>query len=88
MWSVSGRSSLKDLPRFGGNLTNMSPFLDLLERLPEEERTILTLVYLQRRSIPEIARLLSVPERAVLVVLERGRARIAALISQAGESAR
>ncbi|MFM8254729.1 MAG: RNA polymerase sigma factor, partial [Actinomycetota bacterium] len=56
----------------------MSPFLDLLERLPEEERTILTLVYLQRRSIPEIARLLSVPERAVLVVLERGRARIAA----------
>ncbi len=66
----------------------MSPFLDLLERLPEEERTILTLVYLQRRSISEIAGLLSVPERAVLVVLERGRARIEALISQAGESAR
>jgi DNA-directed RNA polymerase specialized sigma24 family protein len=66
----------------------MSPLIELLERLPEEERTILTLVYLQRRSIPEIAELLAVPERAVLVVLEQGRARIATLISQAGESAR
>lgn len=66
----------------------MSPFVELLERLPEEEKTILSLVYLQRRSIPEIAELLSVPERAVSVVLEQGRARIATLISQAGESAR
>lgn len=66
----------------------MSPFVELLERLPEEERTILTLVYLHQRSIPEIAGLLTVPERAVTAVLERGRARIATLISQAGESAR
>ncbi|NCA18874.1 MAG: sigma-70 family RNA polymerase sigma factor [Actinobacteria bacterium] len=66
----------------------MSPFQELLERLPEEERTILTLVYLQQRTIPEIAGLLAVPERAVVAVLERGRARIAALISQAGEGAR
>ncbi len=80
--------SLKDLPRFGGSVTYMSPFVELLERLPEEEKTILSLVYLQRRSIPEIAELLSVPERAVSVVLEQGRARIATLISQAGESAR
>ena len=66
----------------------MSPFVELLERLPEEERTILTLVYLQRRTIPEIAGLLSVPERAVAAVLERGRTRIATLISQAGEGTR
>ena len=67
----------------------MSPmFVELLERLPEEERTILTLVYLRRRSISEIAEALSVPERAVFVVLERGRARIQTLISQAGEGAR
>lgn len=66
----------------------MSPFAQLLERLPDEERTILTLVYLQGRSVPDIAALLSVPERAVTVVLERGRARIATLISQAGEGAR
>ena len=66
----------------------MSPFVELLERLPEEERTILTLVYLQQRTIPEIAGLLSVPERAVAAVLERGRTRIATLISQAGEGAR
>jgi RNA polymerase sigma factor (sigma-70 family) len=66
----------------------MSPFVQLLERLPDEERTILTLVYLQGRSVADIAALLSVPERAVTVVLERGRARIATLISQAGEGAR
>ena len=66
----------------------MSPFVELLDRLPEEERTILSLVYLQSRSVPEIARLLSVPERAVHAVLERGRSRIASLISQAGESTR
>jgi RNA polymerase sigma factor (sigma-70 family) len=66
----------------------MSPFVELLERLPEEERTILSLVYLQNRSLPEIAGLLGVPERAVHAVLERGRARVATLISQAGESAR
>lgn len=66
----------------------MSPFAELLERLPEEERTILTLVYLQHRTIPEIAGLLAVPERSVHAVLEQGRARIATLISQAGESER
>lgn len=66
----------------------MSPFAELLERLPEEERTILTLVYLQQRTIPEIAGLLAVPERSVHAVLEQGRARIATLISQAGESER
>lgn len=66
----------------------MSLFVELLARLPEEERTILSLVYLQKRSAPEIADLLGVPERSVHAVLERGRARIAALISQAGESAR
>lgn len=66
----------------------MSPFVELLERLPEEERTILSLVYLQNRSAPEIASLLGVPERSVHAVLERGRARIATLISQAGESTR
>ena len=66
----------------------MSPFVELLERLPEEERTILSLVYLQSRSVPEIAGLLSVPESAVHAVLEQGRTRIAALISQAGESTR
>ena len=65
-----------------------SPFVELLERLPEEERVILSLVYLQKRSLAEIAELLKVPERSVHAVLERGRARISTLISQAGESTR
>jgi DNA-directed RNA polymerase specialized sigma24 family protein len=80
--------SLKELPRLGGSVAYMSLFAQLLERLPDEERTILNLVYLQGRSVAEIASLLGVPERAVAVVLERGRARIATLISQAGEGAR
>jgi DNA-directed RNA polymerase specialized sigma24 family protein len=63
----------------------MSPFVELLEQLPEEERTILTLVYLHQRTPSDIAGLLAVPERAVHAVLERGRARIATLISQAGK---
>lgn len=66
----------------------MSPFQELLGSLPDEERIILSMVYLQQRSVPEIAALLAVPERSVQAVFERGRARIATLISQAGESER
>lgn len=66
----------------------MSLFGELIGQLPDEERTILSLVYLNQRSIPDIAALLAVPESAVQAVFERGRARVTTLISQAGESAR
>lgn len=49
---------------------------DLLASLPEEERIILTLHYLRSQSSSEIATLLSVPEGAVTVVIESGKARI------------
>ncbi len=49
---------------------------DLLASLPEEERIILTLHYLRSQSSSEIATLLSVPEGAVIVVIESGKARI------------
>jgi DNA-directed RNA polymerase specialized sigma24 family protein len=53
---------------------------ELLASLPEEERIILTLHYLRSQSSTEIASLLSVPERAVLVVIESGKARLTGLL--------
>lgn len=50
----------------------------MLAALPEEERFILTLHYLKGKSAPEIAALLSVPERSVIVVIDSGKRRIAA----------
>jgi DNA-directed RNA polymerase specialized sigma24 family protein len=51
---------------------------EMLAALPEEERFILTLHYLKGKSAPEIAALLSVPERSVIVVIDSGKRRIAA----------
>lgn len=48
----------------------------LLDALPEEERAVLVLHYVQGRSTTEIATLLGVPERAVASVLASGRARL------------
>lgn len=50
---------------------------ELIASLPEEERIILTLHYLKGKSAQEIAALLSVPERAVLVLIEVGKKRLA-----------
>lgn len=50
---------------------------ELISSLPEEERIILTLLYLKGKSASEIALTLSVPERAVIAVIESGKRRIA-----------
>lgn len=52
----------------------------MLATLPEEERFILTLHYLKGKSASEIASLLSVPERSVIVVIDSGRRRITAYL--------
>lgn len=49
---------------------------ELLASLPEEERIILTLHYLRSKSASDIATLLSVPDRAVIAVIESGKARL------------
>ena len=49
---------------------------DVIASLPEEERIILTLHYLRGKEIDEIAQLLSVPSKSVLVVIETGKRRI------------
>jgi DNA-directed RNA polymerase specialized sigma24 family protein len=53
---------------------------ELLSALPEEERIILTLHYLRGKSAGDIAALLAVPERAVLVVIDSGKRRIGAYL--------
>ena len=56
--------------------SNSQTLADLLASLPEEERIILTLHYLRSKSSSEIAALLSVPERAVIAVIESGKSRL------------
>jgi DNA-directed RNA polymerase specialized sigma24 family protein len=60
--------------------SNPQTLADLLASLPEEERIILTLHYLRSQSSSDIATLLSVPERAVIVVIESGKARLTGLL--------
>ena len=51
---------------------------ELLSSLPEEERIILTLHYLRGKSADEIAALLGVPVKSVVVVVDSGKRRITA----------
>ena len=55
---------------------NPQTLAELLASLPEEERVILTLHYLRSKTSVEIAALLSVPDRAVIAVIESGKARL------------
>jgi DNA-directed RNA polymerase specialized sigma24 family protein len=60
--------------------SNPQTLAELLASLPEEERIILTLHYLRSQSSADIATLLSVPERAVIAVIESGKARLTAIL--------
>lgn len=59
-------------------MSNPQTLAELLASLPDEERIILTLHYLRSKSSAEIASLLSVPEKSVLVVIESGKKRLTA----------
>lgn len=61
-------------------MSNPQTLPELLASLPEEERIILTLHYLRSKSSAEIAALLSVPEKSVLVVIESGKKRLTTLL--------
>ena len=56
--------------------SNPQTLAELLASLPEEERIILPLHYLRSQSSRDIAELRSVPERAVIVVIESGKSRL------------
>ena len=60
--------------------SNPQTLAELLASLPEEERIILTLHYLRSKSSADIATMLSVPERAVIAVIESGKARLSAIL--------
>jgi RNA polymerase sigma factor (sigma-70 family) len=61
-------------------MSNPKTLAELLASLPEEERVILTLHYLRSKSATEIAELLGVPEKSVLVVIESGKKRLTAFL--------
>ncbi len=61
-------------------MSNLKTLAELLASLPEEERVILTLHYLRSKSATEIAQLLGVPEKSVLVVIESGKKRLTAFL--------
>jgi DNA-directed RNA polymerase specialized sigma24 family protein len=60
--------------------SNPQTLAELLASLPEEERIILTLHYLRSKSSADIATMLSVPERAVIAVIDSGKARLTAIL--------
>lgn len=71
------------MPKRAGSLTTMmaETLAQFLDRLPEEERIILTLHYVKDVSPQAIASLLNVPERAVSHVIATGRARLTARLN-------
>lgn len=52
-----------------------------LERLPINQRDVITLFYLQERSVEEVARMLDLPEGTVKSHLHRARLALAAMIT-------
>ncbi|CAN2181778.1 RNA polymerase sigma factor 70, region 4 type 2 [Candidatus Nanopelagicaceae bacterium] len=48
--------------------------------LPEEERIILTMHYLQSMSAADIASLLGVPDRSVEAIIRQGKTRLSAIL--------
>ena len=60
---------------------NSKSIAELIATLPEEERLILTLHFVNMISTSEIAAKLEVPERAVISVITSGRSRLIGLIS-------
>jgi hypothetical protein len=60
---------------------NSKTIAELIATLPEEERLILTLHFVNMITTSEIAAKLGVPERAVISVIASGRSRLIGLIS-------
>ena len=65
----------------GGNL-NTIELRRCLERLPEIQRDVITLFYLQEKSVGEVARMLDLPEGTVKSHLHRARVALAVLIKE------
>jgi DNA-directed RNA polymerase specialized sigma24 family protein len=64
---------VEDMGSSGDNPTSLA---ELIASLPEEERIILTLHYLRSLSSAQIAEILKVPEKSVVVMIAAGKARL------------
>jgi len=64
-------------PRQPENVSTHVEITQLVERLPETQREAITLYYLEDRSVPEVARMLELPEGTVKSHLHRGRRALA-----------
>ena len=52
----------------------------LVAALPEKQRSVVTLFYLQDKSVDEVGRALGMPEGTVKTLLHRARARLAEML--------
>jgi RNA polymerase sigma-70 factor (ECF subfamily) len=60
--------------------TNRVELTRCLERLPERQRHVITLFYLQEKSVKDVARMLDLPEGTVKSHLHRARLALAAMM--------
>jgi len=68
----------------GGAGTDLSGVWSLVDRLPEAQRRVITLFYLEDRSLREVGRLLDMPEGTVKSHLHRARRALAGAMKAEG----
>jgi RNA polymerase sigma-70 factor (ECF subfamily) len=66
----------------GSRILNKIELERCLERLPEGQRDVIALFYLQEKSVEEVARMLDLPEGTVKSHLHRARLALAAMIKE------
>lgn len=66
----------------GSTVLNRIELERCLERLPGRQRDVITLFYLQEKSVEEVARMLDLPEGTVKSHLHRARLALAAMIKE------
>jgi RNA polymerase sigma-70 factor (ECF subfamily) len=66
----------------GSDVLNRIELERCLERLPEIHRDVITLFYLQEKSVEEVARMLDLPEGTVKSHLHRARLALAAMMKE------
>jgi RNA polymerase sigma-70 factor (ECF subfamily) len=66
----------------GSDVLNRIELERCLERLPQIQRDVITLFYLQEKSVDEVARMLDLPEGTVKSHLHRARLALAAMIKE------
>jgi RNA polymerase sigma-70 factor (ECF subfamily) len=69
-------------PAAGGDVLNRIELERCLERLPQMQRDVITLFYLQEKSVDEVGRMLDLPEGTVKSHLHRARLALASIIKE------